>query len=172
MSTAQQMVWLFVLAIPVASVAWTITHEEVFPEPRQNSASNKASTRQSSTPASSITSSPANTASATMLRSSSYSSPVTSSSTRTGADTCSPSLAWSGSPTSTRASTTACASTSDTNTSRSKPRKRMSNKKRSPANRVSSEVAPGPKSGLSRSRSPDFPTPKKGGRLNSAVPFP
>ena len=26
---AQQIVWLFVLAIPIASVAWTITHEEV-----------------------------------------------------------------------------------------------------------------------------------------------
>jgi hypothetical protein len=30
-----QIVWLFVLAIPVACVAWTITHEEVFKEPRE-----------------------------------------------------------------------------------------------------------------------------------------
>jgi hypothetical protein len=30
-----QIVWLFVLAIPIASVAWTVTHEEVFREPRQ-----------------------------------------------------------------------------------------------------------------------------------------
>jgi hypothetical protein len=30
-----QLVWLFVLAIPIASVAWTITHEEVFRELRQ-----------------------------------------------------------------------------------------------------------------------------------------
>jgi hypothetical protein len=30
-----QVVWLFVLAIPIASVAWTITHEEVFREPRE-----------------------------------------------------------------------------------------------------------------------------------------
>lgn len=30
----QQIVWLFVLAIPVACVAWTVTHEEVFREPR------------------------------------------------------------------------------------------------------------------------------------------
>jgi hypothetical protein len=30
----QQIVWLFVLAIPVSCVAWTITHEEVFREPR------------------------------------------------------------------------------------------------------------------------------------------
>jgi len=31
---AQQIVWLFVLAIPVACVAWTVTHEDVFREPR------------------------------------------------------------------------------------------------------------------------------------------
>jgi len=30
----QQIVWLFVLAVPIASVAWTVTHEEVFREPR------------------------------------------------------------------------------------------------------------------------------------------
>lgn len=30
-----QLVWLFVLAIPVACVAWTVTHEEVFREPRE-----------------------------------------------------------------------------------------------------------------------------------------
>jgi hypothetical protein len=29
-----QIVWLFVLAIPIASIAWTVTHEEVFQEPR------------------------------------------------------------------------------------------------------------------------------------------
>jgi len=29
-----QLLWLLILAIPVASVAWTITHEEVFREPR------------------------------------------------------------------------------------------------------------------------------------------
>jgi hypothetical protein len=27
--------WLFLLAIPVASVSWTFTHEEVFREPRE-----------------------------------------------------------------------------------------------------------------------------------------
>ncbi len=32
---AAQIVWLFVLAIPIACVAWTITHEEVFREPRE-----------------------------------------------------------------------------------------------------------------------------------------
>ena len=30
-----QLVWLFVLAIPVACVAWTVTHEEIFREPRE-----------------------------------------------------------------------------------------------------------------------------------------
>ena len=29
-----QIIWLFVLALPVACIAWTITHEEVFREPR------------------------------------------------------------------------------------------------------------------------------------------
>src|SRR5688572_5953071 len=32
---SQQIVWLFVLAIPVACVSWTVTHEEVFREPRE-----------------------------------------------------------------------------------------------------------------------------------------
>ena len=35
MSLGTQIAWLFVLAIPVACVAWTITHEEVFREPRE-----------------------------------------------------------------------------------------------------------------------------------------
>lgn len=30
-----QLLWLFLLAIPIACVAWTITHEEVFREPRE-----------------------------------------------------------------------------------------------------------------------------------------
>jgi hypothetical protein len=30
-----QLFWLFVLAIPIACIAWTITHEEVFKEPRE-----------------------------------------------------------------------------------------------------------------------------------------
>ena len=32
MSEKQQLLWLFVLAAPVACVAWTVTHEEVFKE--------------------------------------------------------------------------------------------------------------------------------------------
>ena len=35
MTIQMQIQWLFVLAIPVACVAWTITHEEVFKEPRE-----------------------------------------------------------------------------------------------------------------------------------------
>jgi hypothetical protein len=34
MPLAAQVLWLFVLAIPIASVAWTITHEEIFREAR------------------------------------------------------------------------------------------------------------------------------------------
>ena len=35
MSLSLQVAWLLLLAIPIASVAWTITHEEVFREPRE-----------------------------------------------------------------------------------------------------------------------------------------
>jgi len=31
----RQIVWLLVLAVPIACVAWTVTHEEVFREPRE-----------------------------------------------------------------------------------------------------------------------------------------
>jgi hypothetical protein len=34
-SLSLQIVWLFVLALPIACIAWTITHEEVFREPRE-----------------------------------------------------------------------------------------------------------------------------------------
>src|SRR4051812_21175816 len=34
MPISLQTVWLFLLAIPIASVAWTVTHEEIFQEPR------------------------------------------------------------------------------------------------------------------------------------------
>ena len=30
-----QMQWLFTLAIPVACISWTVTHEEIFKEPRE-----------------------------------------------------------------------------------------------------------------------------------------
>ena len=35
MTIGIQTAWLFLLAIPVACVAWTVTHEEVFREPRE-----------------------------------------------------------------------------------------------------------------------------------------
>src|SRR3712207_7023811 len=35
MTLTEQIITLFVLAIPVACVAWTVTHEEVFREPRE-----------------------------------------------------------------------------------------------------------------------------------------
>jgi hypothetical protein len=34
MSIGEQLAFLFILGLPVASIAWTITHEEVFREPR------------------------------------------------------------------------------------------------------------------------------------------
>ena len=34
-SLSQQITYLFFLAIPIACIAWTITHEEVFREPRE-----------------------------------------------------------------------------------------------------------------------------------------
>jgi len=30
----QQIAWLFLLALPIACIAWTVTHEEIFKEPR------------------------------------------------------------------------------------------------------------------------------------------
>lgn len=35
MPLQQQLIYLFILAIPVACIAWTVTHEEVFREPRE-----------------------------------------------------------------------------------------------------------------------------------------
>ena len=35
MTIGMQTFWLFVLAIPIACVAWTITQEEIFREPRE-----------------------------------------------------------------------------------------------------------------------------------------
>lgn len=34
MDLQSQIIWLFVLALPIACIAWTVTHEEVFSEPR------------------------------------------------------------------------------------------------------------------------------------------
>ena len=35
LNISQQLAFLFILALPIASVAWTVTHEEVFREPRE-----------------------------------------------------------------------------------------------------------------------------------------
>jgi len=35
MPVSSQILWLFVLAIPIACVAWTVTHEDVLREPRE-----------------------------------------------------------------------------------------------------------------------------------------
>jgi hypothetical protein len=35
MPLSQQVVWLLLLALPIASIAWTVTHEEVLREPRE-----------------------------------------------------------------------------------------------------------------------------------------
>lgn len=35
MPLSRQVAWLFVLALPIASIVWTVTHEEVFREPRE-----------------------------------------------------------------------------------------------------------------------------------------
>jgi hypothetical protein len=34
MPLSQQITWLFLLALPIACISWTVTHEEVFREPR------------------------------------------------------------------------------------------------------------------------------------------
>jgi hypothetical protein len=35
MALSTQIVYLFVLALPIACIAWTVTHEEIFREPRE-----------------------------------------------------------------------------------------------------------------------------------------
>jgi len=35
MTLTTQLIWLFTLAIPIACIAWTVTNEEVFREPRE-----------------------------------------------------------------------------------------------------------------------------------------
>ena len=34
MNISLQIIWLFLLSIPIACVAWSVTHEEIFREPR------------------------------------------------------------------------------------------------------------------------------------------
>jgi hypothetical protein len=35
MTLGVQVVWLLLLALPIASISWTVTHEEIFHEPRE-----------------------------------------------------------------------------------------------------------------------------------------
>jgi hypothetical protein len=35
MELSRQIIYLFILAIPIACIAWTVTHEEIFKEPRE-----------------------------------------------------------------------------------------------------------------------------------------
>lgn len=35
MEIATQIIWLFVLAVPIACISWTVTHEEIFREPHE-----------------------------------------------------------------------------------------------------------------------------------------
>jgi hypothetical protein len=35
MSIGEQLAFLFILGLPIASVAWTVTHEDIFREPRE-----------------------------------------------------------------------------------------------------------------------------------------
>jgi hypothetical protein len=45
MTLSHQIAFLFVLAIPIASIAWTVTHEEMFREPREWCAAKSRSSR-------------------------------------------------------------------------------------------------------------------------------
>ena len=35
MEIVTQIIWLFVLAVPIACISWTVTHEEIFREPHE-----------------------------------------------------------------------------------------------------------------------------------------
>jgi len=35
MDIITQIIWLFILAIPISCISWTVTHEEIFKEPRE-----------------------------------------------------------------------------------------------------------------------------------------
>ncbi|MEN2398930.1 hypothetical protein GKZ90_0004045 [Flavobacterium sp. MC2016-06] len=35
MTLSSQIIWLFVLAVPIACISWTVTHEEIFREPHE-----------------------------------------------------------------------------------------------------------------------------------------
>ena len=41
----QQIIWLFILSLPVASITWTVTHEEIFRELRDDCATRSRACR-------------------------------------------------------------------------------------------------------------------------------
>jgi hypothetical protein len=41
----QQIIWLFILSLPVASITWTVTHEEIFRELRDDCATRSRTCR-------------------------------------------------------------------------------------------------------------------------------
>src|SRR5882672_3530407 len=45
MTLDHQLGWLFLLAIPIACITWTITHEEIFREPREYCIKNSKSSK-------------------------------------------------------------------------------------------------------------------------------
>jgi hypothetical protein len=45
MTLGLQIAWLFILAVPIACIAWTVTHEEVLREPREYCAKKSESCR-------------------------------------------------------------------------------------------------------------------------------
>lgn len=45
MDISTQIIWLFVLAIPISCIAWSVTHEEIFREPREWCVKNAANGR-------------------------------------------------------------------------------------------------------------------------------
>jgi hypothetical protein len=45
MTLGLQIIWLFVLSIPIACIAWTVTHEEVLREPREYCAERSSNCR-------------------------------------------------------------------------------------------------------------------------------
>lgn len=45
MPLSEQILWLFILPLPIACVAWTVTHEEIFAEPREYCRKNSLESR-------------------------------------------------------------------------------------------------------------------------------
>ncbi|RUT71327.1 hypothetical protein D0817_05475 [Flavobacterium cupreum] len=45
MDISTQIIWLFILAIPISCISWSVTHEEIFREPREWCVKNAANGR-------------------------------------------------------------------------------------------------------------------------------